>query len=1045
MEAVFLRILNMSITAGWLVLAVVLLRLLLKKAPKVLHCVLWILVAVRLLCPFSFESLLSLIPSAETVPPDIIYETTLTVDTGVPVVDDVVNPVISQSSSPAVGYSVNPLQAWSFVAAWVWIVGIFCMILYAVISYLRLRKKVTEAIPLRDTVWLCDRISTPFILGILRPRIYLPSSMNEQDMTYVLAHENAHLKRRDHWWKPLGFALLAVYWFHPLLWLAYILLCKDIELACDERVIKEMDVEDKKAYSGALLSCSVPRRMIAACPLAFGEVGVKNRIKNVLHYKKPAFWIIVVAVIAAVVTAVCFLTDPVRKGLPPNGTDIITLKSGTDLEGISLEIVSVSFAEEYPQLTIKWINDTDAEATFGEEFYIRRKVGFGWRDCRDSKHGYAWNAVAWGLPAGGYREEDYYLGDMNLSVNGTYRFESECHTTVNGENMTGKVWIEFKLQTADNKTDNEQPSAGEVNFKTIDSGADLDGIFLKIEEISLDENDSHLVIRWKNDTAVEATFGLEFYILQKTGTTWTDCRDVKEEYEWQDIAWVLEAGGEITEEYYIGDMDLKTGETYRFESECHARVDGESLSCKVWIEFELLTTDAQTDATQVQKDNDQPTGGETQTSQTTTPKRQNNTKLTVTSSGSEVEGLSLELVSAKFEGENPQLAIEWKNTTLSWGGFGKEFYIYRKEDGKWVDCRTTEPYSWQAIKLLVSPMGNAQQYYDLDDIDLYADGIYRFESKCGVTVNGKYMGGKVWLEFELQTTNASADEAAVSVIDTTAASVKAYSYVYKDSPEQYLDPCLILTPDTQTFSFNYSHLSSYMARGNYSADYRNQQLVLRTQDDYERVYVFDIQDGTLVFNAEASSPMPRYKYDGADGVAQVPVPGGAVFTLHTGGIAAEDTAYTKLIESIRNENSDDTLDGYMRYFYKDIDDNGVNELCVTYQSELTVYTLQEGKAVEVGRYDFYTGTLRMFSSEKAQYPGIFYFVAGGGFENYRYLTIKDGELSSIDLWAENYGFAEEGDPERIVTYTTDKEIIAESKALYENNKDIQRQSFIPVE
>ncbi len=870
MEAVFLKILNMSITAGWLVLAVVLLRLLLKKAPKALHCALWVLVAVRLLCPFSFESVLSLIPSAETVPTDIAYETTPTVDTGIPVVNSVVNPIISQSFSPTVGYSVNPLQVWSFVAAWVWVIGIFCMILYALISYLRLRKKVAEAIPLRDTVWLCDRIGTPFILGVLRPHIYLPSSMNERDMVYVLAHENAHLKRRDHWWKPLGFALLAVYWFHPLLWLAYILLCKDIELACDERVIKEMGTEDKKAYSGALLICSVPRRMIAACPLAFGEVGVKNRIKSVLNYKKPAFWIIVVAVIAAVVTAVCFLTDPVRKGLPPDDTDIITLKSGTDLDGIFLEIVSVSFAEEYPQLTLKWINTTDAEATFGEEFYIRRKVGFGWRDCRDTKNGYGWVDVAWGLPAGGYMEEDYYLGDMNLSVNGTYRFETECNTTVNGENVTGKVWIEFKLQTADSKTDDEQPTAVNANFKTIDSGADLDGVFLKIEAISLNNDDPHLVIKWKNETAVEATFGEEFYILRKVGETWTDCRDAKDGYAWNDIAWILEAGSEMAKEYYIGDMGLKTGETYRFESKFYAQVGGENLSCKVWIEFELLTAATQTDTTRVQKDDKKTTGDETQisqTTQTTTPKRHNNTKLTVISSGSEVEGLSLELVSADFDGDKPQLVIKWKNATLSWNGFGKAFYIYRKEDGKWVDCRTTEPYAYQAIRLLVSPFGNSEQYYSLKDIDLQADGTYRFESGSD----------KIWIEFTLQTMNVSADRATVSVVDNTAASAKEYSYEYKNSPEQYLDPYLTLMPDTQTFYFEYSMLSSYMPKGSYSANYRNKQLVLRTQDSYQRVYIFDIQDDTLVFNAEASSPMPRYRYNGADGVAQMPVPDGAVF------------------------------------------------------------------------------------------------------------------------------------------------------------------------
>lgn len=157
---------------------------------------------------------------------------------------------------------------------------------------------------------MCDRIDTPFILGVFRPRIYLPSNMSEQDVTYVLAHEQAHIKRHDHWWKPLGFALLTIYWFHPILWIAYVLLCRDIELACDEKVIKEMGIDIKKPYSDALINCSIPRRAITACPLAFGEVGVKERVKTVLNYKKPAFWIVLIAVIACVIVAVCFLTNP---------------------------------------------------------------------------------------------------------------------------------------------------------------------------------------------------------------------------------------------------------------------------------------------------------------------------------------------------------------------------------------------------------------------------------------------------------------------------------------------------------------------------------------------------------------------------------------------------------------------------------------------------------------------------------------------------------------------------------------------------------------
>lgn len=310
METVFLKIMNMSITASWLVLAVLVMRLLLKKAPRFLSVIMWALVGLRLMLPFSFESVFSLIPSTETVPPEILYEQAPQVQTGIEAFNSAINPVISEALAPAPGVSVNPLQVITWLAGWVWIIGMAAMVIYSLISCLRIRRKLREAAPLQDNIWLCDRIDTPFIFGLFRPRIYLPSNMVAQDIPYVLAHEQAHLKRKDHLWKPLGFLLLTIHWFNPLLWLAYILLCRDIEAACDEKVLKDMGEESKKPYSTALVNCSVPRKMIAACPLAFGEVNVKSRIKKVLHYKKPAFWLLITAVVACIVLSVCFLTNP---------------------------------------------------------------------------------------------------------------------------------------------------------------------------------------------------------------------------------------------------------------------------------------------------------------------------------------------------------------------------------------------------------------------------------------------------------------------------------------------------------------------------------------------------------------------------------------------------------------------------------------------------------------------------------------------------------------------------------------------------------------
>ena len=310
MENIFLKILNISITASWLALAVILMRLVLKKAPRFLSVIMWALVGLRLVLPFSFESRLSLIPSAETVPPEILYDAAPQIQTGIDVLNSAVNPTISQSFAPTPGASVNPLQVITWAAAWLWVIGMAAMALYTLISCLGIRRKLREAAPLQGNVFLCDRIDTPFIFGLFRPRIYLPSAMAAQDIPYVTAHEQAHLQRKDHLWKPLGFLLLTVHWFNPLLWVAYVLLCRDIEVACDEKVLKSMGEDIKKPYSQALVNCSVPRRMVAACPLAFGEVGVKQRIKKVLSYKKPAFWLLIAAVVVCIVLSVCFLTNP---------------------------------------------------------------------------------------------------------------------------------------------------------------------------------------------------------------------------------------------------------------------------------------------------------------------------------------------------------------------------------------------------------------------------------------------------------------------------------------------------------------------------------------------------------------------------------------------------------------------------------------------------------------------------------------------------------------------------------------------------------------
>ena len=367
MSGIFLKLLNLSISASWLVLVVLALRLVLKRAPKWVNVLLWGMVALRLMLPFSIESALSLIPSAETVSPEVVrFDPAPTITSGVEFIDNAVNPSLSESFAAAPLASVNPLYVWTYLAGWVWLIGLTAMLLYALVSYLRLRRRVSASIPLRENIYVCDEVPSPFILGIVHPCIYLPSALDEAQRGSVLSHERAHLARRDHWWKPLGFALLAVYWFNPLLWLAYTLLCRDIELACDERVLRGMDAGQIKDYSSALLACSVPRRMIAACPLAFGEVGVGARVKNALRYKKPAFWVVAASVIVCIVVAVCFLTNPEHATMKWAKTLRVE-----DVARIELFVMPQAIDKQYKDLDTEEIAEAVARINKSRGWYVR--------------------------------------------------------------------------------------------------------------------------------------------------------------------------------------------------------------------------------------------------------------------------------------------------------------------------------------------------------------------------------------------------------------------------------------------------------------------------------------------------------------------------------------------------------------------------------------------------------------------------------------------------------------------------------------------------
>ena len=318
MGDIFLKLLNMSITAGWLILAILCIRLLFRKIPKWVNCLLWGVVAIRLICPFSIESPFSILPSTEPIKSSTVVEGEVqnyipSIDSRLTIVKNTINPMLTETFAYNESDSVAPLQAVTYAAGLIWCCGMVLLIICALGSAVKLHKLVREAVCVRDNIYICDAVKSPFIMGIFRPRVYLSSALCEREMDYILAHESAHLKRKDHWWKALGYLLLCIHWFNPLCWMAYSLLCKDIELACDEKAAKNMTFHEKKEYSKVLLSCAGQRSMIMVCPLAFGEVGVKERVKSVLNYKKPTLWIMIATAAVLVILTVCFLTNPTKE------------------------------------------------------------------------------------------------------------------------------------------------------------------------------------------------------------------------------------------------------------------------------------------------------------------------------------------------------------------------------------------------------------------------------------------------------------------------------------------------------------------------------------------------------------------------------------------------------------------------------------------------------------------------------------------------------------------------------------------------------------
>lgn len=313
MSGIFLKAVNMSISAGWIVLAVTVLRLILKKAPAWIHVALWAIVAVRLMVPFTVQSTWSLLPSSETFPERVISGPEFDVQTGITPVDEQINRYLDARYFEGVTVQADNGSRIMSVLSVIWIIGILILTVYAAVSCRSLKRKVETAVRYRDNIFQSEKVNSPFVFGILRTRIYLPFQTDEKDLPYIIAHEQAHIQRKDHLWKALGFLLLIIYWFHPLMWLAYRMMCRDIELACDQKVIGKLGNKQRADYTQALLHCSIDRKRTAAGLAGFGETGVRERVKSVLNYRKPTGWLVAVSAVLCAAAAFCFLTDPVRK------------------------------------------------------------------------------------------------------------------------------------------------------------------------------------------------------------------------------------------------------------------------------------------------------------------------------------------------------------------------------------------------------------------------------------------------------------------------------------------------------------------------------------------------------------------------------------------------------------------------------------------------------------------------------------------------------------------------------------------------------------
>lgn len=586
MNEVFLKLLNVSIMASWLGIAVIIARLFLKKSPRWITVLLWALVAVRLICPISIESSLSMIPSSETVPKEIVHTEIPQINSGIPYFNSAVNPVIEENFAPVPEKSVTPMEIITDVASYIWVIGVCLMLTYCAGSYIFVRYKVSEAAKVRDNIWECDKVTTPFVLGIIKPRIYVPAGMNETDLGYVISHERSHIKRFDHLWKPLGFLILSVYWFNPLLWVCYVLLCRDIEVACDEKVLRSIGEEAKSGYSTALINCSVPRKMITACPLAFGEVGVKDRVKNILNYKRPAFWVIIIGLLVCIAVGVFFLTDPLGRETELDTKIEAFIKSelaepsrenGEVFCAVDLDIMDV-VSEDNITTVYAWVftKSYTADGEGASASHIPSVIKVSEKDGEYSLEEY------W-LPKDGNEYSDSIKKKFPRRL---HKYALDSRDGKKSEEKCDAMAREYFLSLGNN--------LDRLHFLT--ANTELDGIKVSVVSSMLSGDDPFIVVEWTNLTDSSISFGESFNLTYYDKGTWRDA--LKGDGMFHMTAREVKPGDTARQVYYLTGYDLShvsnysqaSSVMYKFETAFRREVKDDKTEYKAWIYFDILDT-----------------------------------------------------------------------------------------------------------------------------------------------------------------------------------------------------------------------------------------------------------------------------------------------------------------------------------------------------------------------------------------------------------------------------------------------------------------------